>query len=117
MLHKPCVVALLETQVESARAKSLLHSTHQTGMVVVEAGGYSGGIWVLWDSSAVQVELVVAHEQILTVLVEGSMHRLPWLLFIIYASPQPNVRENLWHYLRELGSLVRIPWVVAGDCN
>lgn len=41
----------------------------------------------------------------------------PWLLFVIYASPNPLYQQDLWDYLRGLGTVVTIPWLLLGDFN
>lgn len=116
-VHKPCLMALLETRVSSSHAQALLARSYFTNLEYVEVVGYAGGIWVFWDQSRIQVEPISSHDQILTVLVTDVGTPRPWLLSIIYASPQPLLRDQLWQYIAQLGTFVQIPWVLAGDCN
>lgn len=83
----------------------------------MEAAGYTGGIWLFWDHHWIHVELIASHDQSMNVLVMESMSTRPWLLSLIYASPQPLVWEQLWRYLARMGEFVRSPWIIAGDCN
>lgn len=80
----------------------------------VEAEGFSGGIWILWNGTTVDLRIVHAHKQFVHLLVApGSLKG--WQFTIVYASPKPKERGDLWE---ELGSLrVTSPWCVAGDCN
>lgn len=85
-------------------------------MITVEARGFKGGIWLLWNRHDVEIEELSSTAQILIVLVREG-RGLPCLLSIMYASPNPFDRAELWTYLSQLGGLVGIPWAVMGDTN
>lgn len=55
-------------------------------------------------------------DQVVTVLVQEPLN-CPWLLTMVYASPKAYIREELWQYIRQLGAVVNIPWVLIGDVN
>lgn len=40
-----------------------------------------------------------------------------WLLLVVYVFPKAYIRNKLWQYIWQLGSIVNIAWVVAGDVN
>lgn len=115
-VHKPTILALLETKVHSRGAMDFLAQLGFTDLLVVEALGYVGGIWLMWNDATITVDLFSMEDQYITVLVkEGGGHN--WLLTVVYASPLFQFRNHLWHYIGEMGSIVDIPWVVIGDVN
>lgn len=40
-----------------------------------------------------------------------------WLLTVVYASPNYQIREKLWQHIIELEYVINFPWVVIGDVN
>jgi len=61
----------------------------------VEAQGFMGGIWLLWDVAVVQLKLIKTHAQYVTMEVHRQgLH--PWIFTAIYASPALPNREQLW---------------------
>lgn len=68
--HNPCIITLLEARVHSTHAhRNILSKTYLTNIIAVEAVGFVGGLWLMWDAARVSVELISAHDQILTILV------------------------------------------------
>lgn len=106
--HQPAILALLETRLHSSRIMQFLQNTGFTDMLTVEAMGFVGGIWILWDCHRVMLEPLVLGDQIISVMVQEPLGPT-WLLSVVYASPRPTDRDVLWEYLRELGAVVNIP--------
>lgn len=83
---------------------------------IVEASGFSGGIWLLWKSSSVSVTPIDRNLQSITAnICYGGNH--PWLLTVLYASPSRQVRHSLWSYLDTIRALHQSPWFIVGDFN
>lgn len=114
--HKPDVLALLETRVSSHSAKRIVDNSHFTDVLAVEARGFADRIWLLWDRTSVTIEEISMHDQILNVLVTDTV-RGRWVLSLIYASPHPMCREELWLYIKQMGEFITIPWLLIGDFN
>lgn len=114
--HKPNMIALLETRVHSSRAIDILTKTHLTNVEAVEACGFVGGIWLLWDWNTETVEVISKNDQALNAVVHMDNGRF-WLLTVIYASPNPLYRQELWEYLKSLGSIMAAPWIAIEDFN
>lgn len=114
--HKIPLVAPLETRVPSSQAQDILAKTLLTKIKAVEAAGYAGGIWLLWDSTEVNVEVISHHDQILNSLITSGNGQ-KWFLSIVYTSPKPHIREELWVYGQRLGQLINIPWIIVGYVN
>lgn len=114
--QNPDILILEETRVSSRYIDQITAQTRFTASIVSEAYGFSGGIWILWDKDQVDLDLIELDEQIISVVV-CSPHQRPWLLSAIYASPNPLFRQDLWDYLRDMGYVVNIPWLLLGDFN
>lgn len=40
-----------------------------------------------------------------------------YMLSVIYVAPHYVVRSSLWGYLKALGMLIDVPWLLVGDWN
>lgn len=84
--------------------------------MVIEAVDFDGGISVMWNSDAVELELVAGNAQVMTIFVK-QVDEAPWTLSAVYASPNCWYREELWSYLIHVGEVMTLPWMVLGDFN
>ncbi|CAN0927561.1 Putative ribonuclease H protein At1g65750 [Linum grandiflorum] len=81
-----------------------------------DAIGFTGGIWVLWNSSEVKLDLLAASSQFLHFtgrLQFGS----PFLVTAVYGNPSVTVRNELWEGIRSIAPSSDVAWLVAGDFN
>ena len=79
---------------------------------------FSNGIWVLWNKRpSCKVEILTHSEHNIHALVKVSSRSLSFLLTDEYASPNFNKHQLFWDYLRNLATLVDLPWVLIGDLN
>ncbi|KAI9126193.1 hypothetical protein K1719_002614 [Acacia pycnantha] len=81
----------------------------------VEAEGFSGGIWLLWNIDELVVNVKVRDEQFLHCDVNLGGEAM--LFTTIYASPIEQKRIRLWDTLLQLASGIFEPWLLAGDFN
>lgn len=51
-------VALLEPRISSDRADQVVNTLGMDGVTRVEATGFSGGIWCLWKSTSISVDVI-----------------------------------------------------------
>lgn len=115
--HKPNMLALLEPKVHSNKSISrICHYASLNRFACVEAQGFSGGIWLLWDDESIDFELVAADHQTIMGIVRFR-HQVFSVLSVVYASPHYVLRSSLWGYLKTLGNLIAIPWLLVGDWN
>lgn len=71
--NKPSILALVKTRVSSVHAKHyILNKTYLTNILAVQAVGFAGGIWLMWDATRVTVDEVAMNEQIITVIVHDD---------------------------------------------
>lgn len=115
-VYKLGILAVMETKVHSSQEIGFLESLGFTYKLVVEAMGFVGGLWLLWDSVIVTIENIFMNTQMITVFVKENV--MPtWMLTVVYPSPRATSQEELWEYLEQLGCVVDVPWVVVGDVN
>ncbi|KAJ8424161.1 hypothetical protein Cgig2_032096 [Carnegiea gigantea] len=94
-MHKPSIIALLETHISGARVDEVCSKIGFHSQYRMEAQGFQGGIWVLWEIESVHLSLVQAYTQFVTMEVHKRGVR-PWIFFAIYANPNPQAWKALW---------------------
>lgn len=82
----------------------------------MESRGFSVGIWMLWNSSKVTINVIDTTIQAISVKVTWNGCQ-PWMLSGIYASPCNTVRGTVWSYLDNLSRMVNLPWLLVRDFN
>ncbi|GLT89654.1 hypothetical protein SLE2022_076310 [Rubroshorea leprosula] len=95
---------------------SLISKLNFDSSTKVDAQGFSGGIWVLWNSYVGEVSMLERTAQMITVLVKCP-HLEPWIFSAVYASPTPSIREQLWNKIEQLDCFDHMPWLLVRDFN
>lgn len=108
-------IAILEPRISGSRANHVVNKIGLDNCVRVEAQGFSGGIWCLWKNSCPSITMISTSDFCIHLKVNSSPSF--WNLSIIYASPQPGRRLELWNELREFNNNYPGPWCLAGDFN
>lgn len=84
-------------------------------LAVVEALGFSGGIWC-FSESVISFEVLEKHDQVLHgVFNEGK--REEWGISVVYGSPNFPRRRDLWKALAWVESFGSQKWCYCGDFN
>ncbi|XP_061998932.1 uncharacterized protein LOC133716229 [Rosa rugosa] len=115
-LHSIDILALCEPRVQFSKAKDTLLSLGFTDYKIVEANGFSGGIWLFWSSNQVKLDIIDMNCQSITAKI-SQPNGTAWMLTALYASPTNSVRSNLWKYLERLAFTHHLPWIFMGDFN
>ena len=89
----------------------------QTCALPIYTIGYSGGLWVLWNTDRVDLALLSSTEQEIHAEVKVRFTNTSWLFSAVYASPRNAERQVLWKNLMSVADLHNLPWVIAGDFN
>lgn len=110
------LIILLETHAPGNRAESIARRVGLDGLIVQEARGHAGGIWVLWQSSVWSVVEVRSTSQVVHLRVRWKRDGW-WGLSAVYGSPQPVLRRKLWEDLIAMGREFLGPWALLGDFN
>ncbi|KAL7247368.1 hypothetical protein ACSBR2_002308 [Camellia fascicularis] len=115
-LHQPDMMVLMETKVEISTMGMFFNNLGYTASTHVDPIGRSGGIWLLWNPSQLNVRVQNASSQIITATISRQDYP-DWVLSAIYASPNICLRDELWNDLSALAQHTQDPWLVAGDFN
>lgn len=112
--HKPTMIVLLEPQISGSEATEVCRKLGVTRWLRSEASGFSGGVYLLWNNDAIEVELLSVHKSYIHVAIESANTRR-WHFTAVYASPKAHIRKLLWPELDALhtGDL----WMLMGDFN
>ncbi|KAL0005366.1 hypothetical protein SO802_012927 [Lithocarpus litseifolius] len=113
----PTILIVTETKVGGSRAKEITDRLPFDGAFHADTVGYAGGIWVLWNSDAVEITQLASTEQEIHGLVKVNSSGLSWIISAIYASPRLSERRMLWHNLKLVNDLHNLPWIMLGDFN
>ncbi|GMJ02918.1 hypothetical protein HRI_003961000 [Hibiscus trionum] len=82
----------------------------------VEAQGFCGGIWLLWNGD-VTVSVISVSNQFIHTMIQGALLDEPCFLTVVYASPQAQYMRHLWDQLCDLNPGDERPWIIGGDFN
>ena len=115
--HNPAILVVMETKLGGDKAKEITDKMPFDGAIHTNTIGYSGGLWLLWNSDFVEVELLAKTEQEIHIEVQVRNSRLTWLFSTIYTSPRSEERSIFWDNLAKVVELHNLPWVMAGDFN
>lgn len=115
-LQKPDCLIIVEPRISGAKADARIQQLRFDHSTKVDARGFSGGIWVLWNNSLGRVEVVGKFSQAITLLISGRTPQ-PWLLTAVYAHPTPTIRDELWNFLGNCSCFDESPWALIGDFN
>ncbi|KAL4353283.1 hypothetical protein GQ457_06G010470 [Hibiscus cannabinus] len=114
--HHPRIVAIFEPRISGTKADKVIAKLGFPSSFRVEAHGFSGGVWLLWDHS-VQLEVTHIANQFVhgRFLEEGGS---VWVHFTaVYASPHNCFRRHIWEQLMQLDPGEAVPWIIGGDFN
>lgn len=109
-------VALLEPRISGDRADQVVNKLGVDGVTRVEATGFSGGIWCLWKSTSISVDVIHSMRFCVHLKINPRSDK-PWALTVVYASRQAHLRDLLWEELERFRDQCDLPWCVVGDFN
>jgi len=92
-LHRLHILALLETYISGDGTDEVCRRSEFDKWYRVEAQGFQGGIWLLWNSHKITVEIIQPHVQYITVEVHGGQTPT-WLFTAVYMSPHWQDKEQ-----------------------
>ena len=61
--HSSIIMVIMETRLSGARAKEIIETFPFGGAEVTNTIGFAGGIWLLWSSNLVHVDILATTEQ------------------------------------------------------
>ena len=108
-LHQPVILVITETRIDGPRADEIIRRLSFDGAYSTKTIGHAGGIWLLWRSDFVSMDVQLATKQEIHAIVQVSPHARPWLLSAIYGSPHFRERCLLWGNLKVLSEKHKLP--------
>ncbi|KAL3514707.1 hypothetical protein ACH5RR_027424 [Cinchona calisaya] len=72
---------------------------------------------MLWNHNEVQLDLIKKNNQAIHALIKVNPQSLPWILTVVYASPDIDVRKIFWDHIKKFSSAHSFPWLCVGDFN
>ncbi|XP_050247925.1 uncharacterized protein LOC126695284 [Quercus robur] len=75
--HAPILMVITETRMSGARADEIIESLPFDGHAVADTIGFAGGIWLLWRSDLVNVDVLAATEQEIHALIREPCEGVP----------------------------------------
>lgn len=105
---QPTILVIMETHIAFNRTKAFWFGVGYCPVQVVEANGYSGGLWILKQNGCnVTVLILDVHPHVIYFKLElgGNV----WAYSCIYASPIPTNRPVLWQHLKDLRASITGP--------
>ncbi|CAN1157946.1 hypothetical protein LINPERHAP2_LOCUS21849 [Linum perenne] len=115
-VHKPRVVALLEPRVSGNVGQAVRQKHRFNCSFVVEAQGFSSGIWPLWNDFDTNIKILNSSHQFIHALIEWETGN-SFVATFIYAAPSLLSRRMLWNDLRRLSRMLSQAWMLMGDFN
>ncbi|KAH0969095.1 hypothetical protein GBA52_029045 [Prunus armeniaca] len=114
--HHMDILFIFEPRISGGKATSIAQSLGFSNFEIVDATGFSGGLWLLWDATRVHVDILGTSNQSISASVAWPSQS-PWLFTAVYASPCGIKRGKLWEYLSFIADNQHLPWLIAGDFN
>lgn len=114
--HQPDVIILTETRLSGDRAKMIISKIGYDKFYKVDAMGFAGGLWLLWNPLTISLNIIGSSFQ--EIHSHAKVNNLPPFLFTaLYASPIHERRKNLWNSLSSFATSLSMPWLIMGDFN
>lgn len=113
--NRPSVLCVLETQVQSVRARNLSHSFGFDNCYAVSSDGRSGGLAMYWNNN-LGMELIHFSQYHIDMKVSET-GKEKWRLTCIYGEAQRHLRHKTWDLLKFLSTESDLPWICVGDYN
>lgn len=111
------IFAVFEPRISGENRAKVIRRLGFSGCSFVDAEGFSGGIWLLWDEDKWMVDVKSRSKYMIHSEVFSRESKKKFLLSTIYGSPQPTSRNLLWRELVDTAKEVREAWLVMGDFN
>ena len=110
--YNPSMVVLMEPHISGVKADDFIKTCGFEHSHRVEAEGFSGGIWLLWQRF-IEVEVLLNHRQFIHFKLRRNNIFVSWGT-AVYASPNPMLRRQLWKHMDSIAISIQGPWLIGG---
>ncbi|KAL7196428.1 hypothetical protein ACSBR1_036443 [Camellia fascicularis] len=108
-IHKPAILILMETKVPYSSMGNFFNNLGFTAATIVDPIGRARGIWLLWDTTQVNIRASHATSQVIQAAIHKEDYE-EWILSAVNASPNFSQWRNYGITLKKL----LIPWLNLG---
>ncbi|KAI9086787.1 hypothetical protein K1719_031381 [Acacia pycnantha] len=109
------LVVILEPRISGNLALKVIKSWGFKHSIRMEAVGFSGGIWLMWELDDLVVDAKIMDEQFIHFKLKLGGEEL--LFTTVYAQPNEQRRKRIWELLQGLAGEIVEPWMLVGDFN
>lgn len=113
-MKNPAVIAILELLIHGATVNRVRKRLGKTDWIRAKATGFSSDIWLLWDKSEIELEVIWARQQYIHMNMNPSSGEA-WELAIVYTSQNRIWQKELWNILA--ANQPNKPWLLMEDFN
>lgn len=110
-------MGLIEPRISGQNADKVVRKLGFTNWIMVEATGYAGGIWVLWNAKEFTIDYISSTTQLIHCTVTDNSTSQKVTLTFVYGDTTVAKRRDLWDTLTLLAASVTGPWLALGDFN
>ncbi|KAL4382545.1 hypothetical protein AHAS_Ahas04G0244200 [Arachis hypogaea] len=110
------MLCLLETHLSGPKANKIAKRFGFSDWFLEEGIGFSGVIWILWNSNFWNVKVLMSHRQYVHMKLRYGLES-PWFFTVVYGSPQIGLRTSPWEGLKSIADNLTSEWCVGGDFN
>lgn len=93
--HKIQLLAILEPRISGIREDRVTKRMGFSHQFRVEAQGFAGGIWLLWEEQDFVVDIVQSHQQFVHMRILPKSRGRPWFCTVVYGAPKRTCRSGL----------------------
>lgn len=106
-----------ETKICGLRAKDITDRLPFDWAVHANNIGFTSGLWLLWDSAQMEVNVLSFTEQEIHATVKDLSLNASWTLSAVYSNPRYAEKRLLWDSLTTIAGLHSLPWVIVSAFN
>ena len=114
----PDILFVIETMVSPSTSNRLSKTLGYENVKFVDPIGHCGGMWICWNQSHIDVQIVSLQHRIAHLFVTDKKTNACFSLFGLYAPAQEGEKLEFWN---NFSSLIRnncsFPWCIIGDFN
>ena len=109
---------LNETRVRPSSGSRITRSLMRGWKSINNYNHHSNGrIWILWDPSVVDIDMIYSTSQVIHVTVLLIQKQISFQVSFIYGLNSYTERLPLWRCIRQTARVMDSPWMLIGDFN
>ncbi|KAI9087338.1 hypothetical protein K1719_030658 [Acacia pycnantha] len=113
--YKLDMVVILEPRISGTHASRVIRNWGFGHSCRVEAEGFSGGIWLLWELDGLTVDVLERDEQYVHCKLDLGGDEM--MFTIAYVNPNKQRRSWIWSLLQQKANGIEEPWLITRDFN